>query len=404
VTAMVRLDTSMFHLVLIGCFQFGHGISCDGDACPSGAQALMQRSSNAVHAGVDDEGLLGQVRNRIVEAVMNGDAITPLETTAFQALEDLLENTTLPSLRDGHETDQSFINTGLNALHTCNANFDLDKGVAATEKAAVEVVNEEHKVCRRTQEDLKILNTASWTRLNTFWRNLVVEPKGEIADATAWFERGIVWFTDEQVRYVDVRSNHTEASRVWKAKETLCNSIQSSLEVGFCQWLGRGSAAKKSYNRCWTTMDASFTETKRLAMDSKMQRSTQYTATKKIQCYLKVLVIEDRTQAQVALGECQDLSPDVSIFDLVNKTVPVGKDVTTLGDLDLKPGDAEWENTNYENLKSTQRVTPCNGAGELSHLCHVDHHVQQHRCKACAAGTTNTAGDDALGEDTTCDM
>ena len=40
----------------------------------------------------------------------------------------------------------------------------------------------------------------------------------------------------------------------------------------------------------------------------------------------------------------------------------------------------------------------------MSRLCAENERVSNNACVACAAGTTNDAGDDASGSDTTCDV
>merc|ERR1712139_657711 len=56
-----------------------------------------------------------------------------------------------------------------------------------------------------------------------------------------------------------------------------------------------------------------------------------------------------------------------------------------------------------ERYRTYEHIIGSNGGNEPSDPCGTDEYVSSNVCTACPAGTTNAAGDDASGVDTTCD-
>jgi len=362
---MGRTDTALFHFLLVTCFQIGSGTPCDGEACPSHAQALIQTQhsssiKNSLSGGQDSAGLLSQVRARVEEVVRNGESLSPAEDAMFQSILDLLISTTLPAIAKGHIDDQSFINGGLKNLQDCGSAFDAAKVVADNAKETiVDVKSSTHRTCRILQKVKKGIVDKSWLRLTSFWNNLDAPEKGLLSNGATFFSDGLEWFKSNQATYLTKRRNHTVESANYTQQISTCDLAQRSLEVGYCEWHLSTTNALNAYNTCWINMHLAFVGINDTATDSTLQRSTQFVATKKIECYLKVLQEKDRAQAKQALQPCQDLNPDMSQFILMNRTAPDEKTRANLGNLTLKPGDEEWTQNHYGGLDATLTVTAC---------------------------------------------
>jgi len=159
------------------------------------------------------------------------------------------------------------------------------------------------------------------------------------------------------------RRNHTVELANYTQQISTCDLAQRSFEMSYCQWHVSTTNSLTTYNACWRNMHLAFVGVNDTATDSTLQRSTQFVATKKIECYLKVLQEKDRAQAQQALQPCQDLKPDLSQFILMNRTAPDEKTTANLGNLTLKPGDEEWTVNYYGGLEATLSVTACSVPG-----------------------------------------
>jgi len=310
--------------------------------------------------GQDISGLLSQVRTRVEEVVKNGESLSPAEDAVFQSILDLLINTTLPAIAKGHIDDQSFINVGLKNLQDCGSAFDIAKVNAdAYKETTVESANSLHRTCRILQKVKKGIVERSWHRLEFFWNSLKAPEKGALSNGATFFSDGLEWFKSNQATYLTKRRNHTVESANYTQQISTCDLAQRSFEQGYCAWHLSTTNDLNAYNTCWRDMHLAFVGIKNTANDSSLQRSTQFVATKKIECYLKVLQEKDRAKAQQALKPCQDLTPDISQFILMNRTAPDEKTTANLGNLTLKPGDEEWRVDNYGGLEATLSVTPC---------------------------------------------
>jgi len=362
---MRRTDTTLFHFLLVRCFQLGFGTPCDGDVCPSHGQALIQTQhfssiSNSLLGGQDNAALLSEVRTRVEEVVRSGESLSPAEDAVFQTILDLLTNTTIPAIAQGHNDDQSFINGGLKNLQDCGSAFDTDrKGSRGYKEDIVDDNNSTHRTCRILQKVKQGIVERSLNSLKLFWNNLDVPKKGLLSDGATFFSNGLAWFASNQATYLTFRKNHTVESANYTQQISTCNLAQSSLESSYCVWHLNAGNAISTYNTCWTNMHLAFVGINDTATDSSLQRSTQFVATKKIQCYLKVLQETDHSKAQQEMQSCQDLSPDLGQFILMNRSAPDKMITSNLGNLTLKPGDAEWAQNYYSGLEATVSVTAC---------------------------------------------
>eukprot|EP00930_Biecheleria_cincta_P024182 TRINITY_DN1733_c0_g1_i1.p1 TRINITY_DN1733_c0_g1~~TRINITY_DN1733_c0_g1_i1.p1 ORF type:complete len:914 (+),score=156.65 TRINITY_DN1733_c0_g1_i1:70-2811(+) len=422
------------------------------DSCPSGSQALLQ-SSMSHQIGMDDasEGglgplllmlrqggerwgrgdghgledssksghIFGQLETHVEAAALEDKPLSPLEESLMKALHETLENTTLPSLRKGHEDDQKEMNRTVQALVDCNSNFATDFKSAASAKQAVDAKQNAHQRCRGDESKLKSVHSEKLKDLKKFIDELQqpVKPLSlEPTAAESYFAAGLQWFRDNQAIYTQKNAAYTAAQEAHANMTDACNYAQTSYESGYCQWIGQATAASKSYTRCWKEGGGNdWNQTRATILNSAEQRKHGYVAVKKIQCFLSSLsVLSSKTGVvtQRNISVCKALTPDTTIFDLINSDAPPTKNLTTLGDLKFMPGDGVWQKTEYANISDEQNVTPCAKAvddnnesvwkdGNMSHYCNVDEKVLMHRCLACEAGRSN-ARDDALGRDTNC--
>eukprot|EP00930_Biecheleria_cincta_P017850 TRINITY_DN14080_c0_g2_i1.p1 TRINITY_DN14080_c0_g2~~TRINITY_DN14080_c0_g2_i1.p1 ORF type:complete len:831 (+),score=120.40 TRINITY_DN14080_c0_g2_i1:24-2516(+) len=384
-----------------GCFE-GDG------ACPGSSRSLLQSSTklslehltllqqdkDSMHSfGVISDEVVDELHARAEAMVQNGQALTPLERTTLNALNKTLSGM-LPALQDGHTEDQAEIDAAVQFISNCNKNFDADARAAKTAKGEVNTSQKEHAVCRGKQNKLKVEAVKTSGELDKFWKPLVLPQKPALASNT--FVNNLEqWVRDHKKSLAEKISKNTTAHDDLTKKAAECDSKQSVLESGFCQWFGRATAANKSYARCWAQSGSTFTKLKKEALASAEGRKFQYVAIHKIQCYMEVIFLPSRKR----LHRCKNLSLDTSGFDLTNTAAEPQKDVAgELDPMDSKPGDESWKQSVYAGVSGVADVTPC----AVAHSCDSDKKVLAHRCLACEPGKTNQAGDNALGPNTNC--
>lgn len=422
-------------------------------SCPSSSQALLQNSISH-QTGTDDASevgleplvlmfqeagarwgggqgpssgssrtsnhLLTQLQSRVEAAVQEGRPLSPLEGSLMQSLQDTLANTTLPALKKGHKDDQIEMNRRVQALTNCNSNYAQDSGNAKSAKRTVEAEKDTHRYCRGNQSVLKNTRNTKMADLKSFTDSLQQPQKPVSFDPTAgdsYFAAGLKWFKENQALYTKKNSAHTTAKREHVRKTEICNEAQASYETGYCQWIGQGTAASKSYTRCWTQGGGDdWNRTRAAVLDSSKQRKLEYVAVKKIQCYLGSLVALFKKTGKAtkkSIDACKALAPDTSILDLNNTDAPPKQSLSALGNLTFMPGHATWQKSEYAQLSDVKNATPCASAvdendtliwkgGNVTHLCGLNEHVRVHRCEPCALGKSRPAGDNAVGADTEC--
>jgi len=444
----------MTHLLISALLPLVVATTCPegSDSCSSSSQALLQ-SSMSHQIGMDDasegglkplllmfqqggarwgrgdgqglkdssksEHLLGQLETRVGAAALDNKRLSPLEGSLMKALNETIENTTLPALKKGHEDDQKEMNRTVQALANCNDNFATDSKKAASARQMVDALKDTHRQCRGNQSKLKGVRAENMKDLKSFVDNLQQPQKPASLAPTAadsYFAAGMKWFKENQATYAQKKVAYTAAKEEHDNKTDICNAAQTRYESGYCQWVGQGSAASKSYTRCWQQGSGNdWKQIRATVLDSAEQRKHEYVAAKKIQCFLSSLLILFSKAGAVTkqnISACKVLMPDTSIFDLVNTDAPPKKSVASLGNLTSMPGDGVWQHSEYAAISGVKNITPCAKAlddndtliwkdGNMSHYCNADEKVLMHRCLACEAGKSSVR-EDALGPDTNC--
>jgi hypothetical protein len=408
---VASMMASILHLFLLpATLAASAPASCleDDRACPGSARSLLQSKSkldlghltlnlqdkDAMHSSrlVSDE-TVDAVRGQAEAMIQNGHALSPLERTTLNALNKTLGDM-LPALQAGHSEDQAEIDAAVQFIKDCNKNFDDDAEAAKTAKGKVNISQDEHKDCRAEQSKLKAEAVKASRELDRYWKPLVLPQKPVLASQT-FIDNVENWLKDHKKKLAEKLSKSATAHDKLAKKAGDCDSKQSVLESGFCQWFGRATAANKSYARCWTQSGSTFAKLKKEALASSEGRKSEYVAIHKIQCYMKVIFSPSRK----SLDKCKNQSIDTSSFNLTNTVAEPQKDFAReLGRVDSKPGDESWKQSVYGGLSGVANVTPC----AVAHFCGSDERVLAHRCVACGPGKENQAGDDALGLNTTC--
>lgn len=402
-------------------------------SCPSNGQVLLQASRQQSLDGmsmlIQKEGSLDFFSPEGSETIFTelqalaeakgraSQEVSPLEKATLRLLNQTVENTTIALLK-GHSDDQAELNAGWEAFASCNQNFAYDSNSADLDKKDLDVAVREHRFCRTNQSQLKAKYDSAMKLLQDFVKQLN-EPKkpaglcddnkGLLQNALAadkYFSTGLdqaekllTWYKDNQKTYAEKKMNNTAAKGAFDNQTSKCNSAQSSLEVDYCRWHGKATAASKSLERCWQQADSSWKKIRDAALDSTSQRKRIYAASKGVQCMISVLFTKNASAAKAKLAVCENSTTDTSKFDLANTTTPNKSNVSALGDLVSKPGDGTWENETYAGLEHVEKVMQC---GTAAHLCNSNEKVLSHRCVACEPGKANTPGDDAVGVDTNC--
>jgi hypothetical protein len=391
-------------------------------SCPVSSQALFQsgkqQSMEQMTKILQDKGTLASSLLRSddllshlqaqADSVEHGSKkFTPLELYLLKGLNETLENTTIPAMKKEHADAQEELNAVVQSLINCNNNFDADAEEVRDMKKAVESAGLEHRYCRGNQSEFKKKYDNASTH-NEFVVKELLSPSQYASTCTSknegltlpvklhlassiddFFINGLRSFQQKQSRWSLNKAAYLSAKNALENHTKACDSAQSDLEILHCAWLGRASAASKSFGRCWMQASDIWKKAKDAILDASQRRKLEYITTHKIQCLIRFLLFKN-----VKLSKCGSTSiADTSIFNFTNTTAPNKSNLDELGNLTS----AEMV---HEGISNAKNATTCN----IVHNCGADEQVRSHRCLACEPGKSNSAGDDALGNDTNCSV
>jgi hypothetical protein len=347
-----------------------HAAACAAGDCdsPSAGRVLLQSSSGVRQLKVlqvsdtDTDSFSAKVQALISDVVATKRRVLPEEETALNLMKETLTDITFPGIVQGHLDDQILMDAAHASLATCNTNLDTESADVAMLKSDSVAKSNQHVVCRSNESALASDNLTKWQSLSGYVDTLD-EPQmpSGILNLHDFFQNGLTWYSENKDRYTSMKQTYTNASVAWLAKKEECNQAQATAESSDCQWHASSTDAISNHELCWDQRSASFITTQAALIDSSDNRKAEWTAAKKLLCFVSALNGSIET-IQERLDACINLVVSTSSLDLTNTAPPIESSVTHLGDLSLQPGDAAWETQAYGELSFNSpaaAVTAC---------------------------------------------
>lgn len=165
-------------------------------------------------------------------------------------------------------------------------------------------------------------------------------------------------------------ANYTSASQTHAGKIAECNTLQGDFEENFCNYKSNLLHVCGELDRCFGHVQALYSATSDLILQSNETRFRSFLVAKKVVCYINVLL---RNLTVVAINECDQKQVDTSELNFTFPSLPT-KAACDVSLVSVSPCDNEWIETKYTN-----KTWYAAGA------------VQNAPCEPCSVGTTTAA-------------
>jgi len=264
---------------------------------------------------------LAFVENLAKSMVGSNASIDDTAKEALHAIDETLKNS-LKILQDSHDTDQALLNTLAGRVTNCHTSFLDAKSENADAKDKVDDQKEAHEKCRTKLGGEIDDRNNKCDELDNFVGGLT-PPACSIPDED---------LTNYWRNYKNFHDNNYDT---WKEKKDLCDAAttlgentedtcdgnQEDFESGLCALRLTVVSACETYDSCYSVSRADFDTAFETTQTQESQRKVEWTAVKKIQCYITILLsTEEITMDDIQV--CVDMVPGVGNFDLIVPTVP----------------------------------------------------------------------------------
>lgn len=268
-----------------------------------------------------------------------------------------LEDTLLKNIRDDHNLAQEQMNNLTDILAQCTSTFrnagsraDLLKQDQASKKI-------QHEGCRATQVTLAAAYKTARTNFFDNFLNITkvpqsTRPASPNAAMDQYFKDMTQYWVQANDSYFDLKGKYESAQSTLSSHEKNCTSQQGNFETSYCAWHTSASDAIDYYQDCWSKANKTFHALRDGVLKMEMQRKTEYNSVRRMQCMLAFFLDSAKRggNATSKLEACKHQTVNTSSLDLQNTTAASMDDVSSLGNLSLKPGDADWQTQEYSSI------------------------------------------------------
>eukprot|EP00930_Biecheleria_cincta_P010005 TRINITY_DN11190_c0_g1_i1.p1 TRINITY_DN11190_c0_g1~~TRINITY_DN11190_c0_g1_i1.p1 ORF type:complete len:726 (+),score=119.88 TRINITY_DN11190_c0_g1_i1:127-2304(+) len=268
-----------------------------------------------------------------------------------------LEDTFVKNIRDDHDRAQNQMNNLTNILAQCTSTFKNAKGRADFLKQDKSSKKRQHEGCRATQVTLAAdYKTA---RVNFFDKFLNVtkephsnRPASPNAAMDQYFKDLAGYWQQANKSYFDLKTKYDSAKATLESHEKNCTSQQASFELSYCAWHTSASDAIDDYQDCWSKANQTFYDTRNEVLKTGEHRQAEYNSVRRMQCMLAFFLDSAKRggNATAQLKACKHHTANTSSLTLKNITPANMENVSSLGNLSLKPGDANWKTHEYSSI------------------------------------------------------
>ena len=165
----------------------------------------------------------------------------------------------------------------------------------------------------------------------------------EYSDAVSCAEEIKTWSTLFSTQISGGFGNYTSANQTHADKIVECNTLQGQYEQSFCSYRTDLLHVCGELDRCFAHVEALYTATSELILQSNETRFRSFLVAKKVACYIDVLL---RNLTIAAIYECDEKQYDTSELNFTFQSLPAKAscDVSLVA---VAPCDAQWIQTKY---------------------------------------------------------
>ena len=184
----------------------------------------------------------------------------------------------------------------------------------------------------------------------------------EYSDAATCAEVIRDWSSNYSAEVGGRLTSYTSANQAHADKIAECNTLQGDYKESFCSYKSNLLYVCGELDRCFGHVQALYTATSQLILQSNETRFRSFLVAKKVVCYINVLL---RNLTIAAIHECDQKQIDTSELDFTFESLPT-KAACDVSLVSVSPCDNQWIQTKYTNkswyVTGAVQNAPCGGA------------------------------------------
>eukprot|EP00931_Biecheleriopsis_adriatica_P084461 TRINITY_DN582_c0_g1_i6.p1 TRINITY_DN582_c0_g1~~TRINITY_DN582_c0_g1_i6.p1 ORF type:complete len:336 (+),score=95.91 TRINITY_DN582_c0_g1_i6:97-1104(+) len=314
--------------------------TCQTEHCPEGStggRALLQLAGRKLSTV---ESHLEQVEAMVKDVIKKDRPLTEAEKSSMELMKSTLEDISLPSIEKGHEDDQKIMDLARGSLEACNSRLENNTQEAATLKED-QMAKKPDGACRQEQGGMAEQNMSNWGDLLNYVQGIHIQARPDgVLVLDDWFADGVNVFKAAAEIYPVKEKKYLDGQNAWSTKKGACDDEEKTFEDAYCTWEQNASKAVSDYEECFEEKSKTFESTRKAVLDSAEGRKAEYVASKKILCFIDVLIEKigkDSDDLTAAVNHCVNLQVDTSKYELKNTGMPARSSPDLVGSV---PADA----------------------------------------------------------------
>lgn len=277
-------------------------------------------------------------------------------------------DTALHSTRDAA---QQQVDDNLAKITKCNddQNAAYSK-ISGTTKRTVADARTSHASCRESEVEKHAVKVKKCSRLEEFLKQVVTdgpeEPTGDDSEMVDYVDKMDSYWCPLGETARDKSNKCKQATAVHSEEKAKCDKLQAQFELDFCSWRVQLTDVCEAHTTCYDDALRVYGDHKTATQKLVEEWKVEYTALKKIACYINVWLNEDSVKEAHArlLNGCKVLNPDVSVMDVDFKS-PEAKAVCSLADVENYPGTLKFQSTEYAKWDFVAEMSKCADEGDF---------------------------------------
>jgi len=272
------------------------------------------------------------------------------------AMQQTLNETTIPALHKGHQDDALTMNVTILAFQYCDLDRDSDVEKAQAMKRAV-MEKKDNNTCQQELSDLISQNRSNWESIEKVVDAVHLKPRPlDILAFDGWFAEAIDAFETYDSLYVEKEQTVNAGQEAFSEKKDECIDDDAHYKKSFCAWKRFATEVSTEYGECWAEKSKTFDAIKPAVSDAVDRRKSDFKSIQTILCYIEVIERLGPSNATTAelwqeITACKAKEVDVDTDWLDD--IPMDKPVSSLPDIMGTPSPAD---PHCDNTSNTSEV------------------------------------------------
>jgi len=247
------------------------------------------------------------------------------ELTQLQAIHELLEQSVMPGILEGHRESIEELMEFYQAVLDCQSQVSNDLKVIQELQEETETKQKEHEECRKLEDFWYDEKEKVCTEFEEFKENIkepeiekMEEFKGQPEDMYTWLQGMSDYFCPLNEIFVEKWEECEEVTRNYTKLYEECTTTQTEYEELFCTLKTRLEEACSTHATCWSEAVQRYEERKAALEELFEKQKAEYVAAKELECLVsswnqsEAPCIVNETDVE----ECEENPPDLTNFTI----------------------------------------------------------------------------------------